>query len=488
MRINWLVLGIVAVYLLGIYALACYSRTKMDGNADFLNEYFIGNRSMGGFVLAMTIVATYTSASSFIGGPGVAYKTGLGWVLLAIIQVPAAWLTLGVLGKKFAIVARRIDAITVNDFLLARYGSKAVAVLSSVSLFAFLASAMTAQFIGGARLFETITGLPYLWSLALFTGTVVLYTTIGGFRAVALTDSLQGIVMVIGTAAMIFGIARASGGMANATAKIMAQNPALLSPFGPDNYVAKPLILSFWVLVCFGTVGLPHTAVRCMGYRDSKSMHSAIVVGTFVLTFIMLGMHLCGALGSAILPDLDVADSIMPRLAVTVLPPVVAGVFLAGPLAGVMSTIDSQLIQISSAIVKDLYINYVNPAAAKDFDKVKKLSLCTTAVLGVIVFVAALRPPRLIVWLNIFAFGGMEAAFLWPFVLGLYWRRANAAGAIASVVCGVGTYFAIGMTIKTFFGWNAIIPSLFAGLAAFAVVSLLTPAPKPEVIETFFDA
>ena len=85
MQINWSVLSLVVIYLLAIYALALYSRTKMDKNSGFLAEYFIGSRSMGGFVLAMTIVATYTSASSFIGGPGVAYKTGLAWVFLAII-------------------------------------------------------------------------------------------------------------------------------------------------------------------------------------------------------------------------------------------------------------------------------------------------------------------------------------------------------------------------------------------------------------------
>lgn len=485
-RINWPVLIPVVLYLIGIYALAWYSCSKREKDENFLREYFIGSRSMGGFVLAMTVVATYTSASSFIGGPGVAYKSGLGWVLLAVIQVPAACLTLGVLGKKFAIIARRIDAITVNDFLRERYRSNCVTIVASLSLFTFLISAITAQFIGGARIFETITGMHYYLSLTLFAGTVVLYTTIGGFRAVALTDSLQGIVMIIGTAAMIYGIARAGGGMSNVMSRIMSENPALLTPFGPNNYVAKPMILSFWILVCFGTIGLPHTAVRCMGYRDSKSMHNAIVIGTFVLTFIMLGMHLCGALGSAILPGLEVADSIMPRLAVTVLPPVLGGLFLAGPLAGVMSTIDSQLIQISSAIVKDIYINYINPNIANNIKSVKRLSISSTAIIGVVVFIAALRPPSLIVWLNIFAFGGMEAAFIWPFVLGLYWKRANAFGAITSMICSVGAYFVLGVTIKTFFGFNVIIPSLVIGLATFIVASLLTRKPDEEVIETFW--
>lgn len=489
MTINWPLLVPVIVYLVCVYFLACYTGIRVSSSRNFLSEYFIGSRSMGGFVLAMTLVATYTSASSFIGGPGVAYKTGLGWVLLAVIQVPTAWLTLGVLGKKFAIVARRINAITINDFLRERYHSRTVVILASVSLLLFFLSAMTAQFIGGARLFEAITGLPYLWGLAVFAGTVILYTTVGGFRAVALTDALQGIVMVLGTVAMIAGIVHAGGSMKAVMDKIAAANPSLLSPFGPDNFVAKPFIMSFWVLVCFGTIGLPHTAVRCMGYRDSRSMHTAIIIGTFVVSFIMLGMHFCGAVGSAVLPGLTVPDTIMPKLAISILPPAAAGIFLAGPLAGVMSTIDSQLIQMSSTLVKDLYINYVNPAAAdteKGNEKIRKMSRWSTAVLGVIVFLAAVRPPSLIVWLNIFAFGGMEAAFLWPLVLGLYWRRANAAGAAASIAAGVGSYFVVGMTIRNFYGMNVIIPSLIIALAAFVIVSLFTAKPSDEVIQTFW--
>jgi len=486
MQLNWALLLPVLAYLAGVYLLAAWCGRKARSGGNFLREYFIGGRSMGGFVLAMTLVATYTSASSFIGGPGVAYKTGLGWVLLAVIQVPTAWLTLGVLGKKFAIVARRIDAITVNDFLRERYRSKFVVIAASVSLLLFFVSAMTAQFIGGARLFETITGLPYFWGLTVFAGTVVLYTTVGGFRAVALTDALQGVVMMLGTAAMIWGVAHAGGGMKNVMETIARTDPALLSPFGPKGFVAKPFILSFWVLVCFGTIGLPHTAVRCMGYRDSRSMHSAIVVGTVVVSFIMLGMHLCGALGSAVLPGLTVADAIMPQMAVKLLPPVVAGVFLAGPLAGVMSTIDSQLIQMSSTIVKDLYINYINPAAAADEGKVRRLSLWCTGILGAVVFLAAVRPPSLIVWLNIFAFGGMEAAFLWPLVLGLYWKRANASGALASAVCGTGAYFALSLTIKNFYGMNVIIPSLLIGLAAFVIAALATRRPDDDVVARFW--
>lgn len=474
----------VACYIGLTYLLALYCNQRLRSSAAFLEEYYVGGRSLGGFVLAMTLVATYTSASSFIGGPGIAYTRGLGWVLLAMIQVPAAWLTLGVLGKKFAIVARRVRAVTVNGFLKARYESQAVATLASFGLLAFFLAAMTAQFVGGARLFQVITGLPYHWGLFIFAGTVVLYTTVGGFRAVALTDAIQGVVMVVGTLVLFCSILQAGDGMTAIMERLRAIDPALLTPFGPGHSISKPFILSFWVLVCFGVIGLPHTAVRCMGYRDSKAMHRAIIIGTFVMTFILLGMHLSGALGRAVLPELDQPDLIMPLLSVAVLPPVVAGLFLAAPLASVMSTIDSQLIQMSATLVEDVWLSLMKRRA--DEKQLRRLGMWSTAILGIIVLLAALRPPSLIVWLNLFAFGGMEATFLWPFVLGLYWRRANAAGALASILCGNICYFWMGTGLKSFLGLNVIVPTLLVSLATFIVVSLVTTRPSRQVEETFW--
>lgn len=153
------ILPLVA-YLFLVFGLSVYAMRKRS-TGTFLNEYFLGSRSMGGVVLAMTLTATYISASSFIGGPGAAYKYGLGWVLLAMIQLPAIWLSLGILGKKFAILARRYNAVTLNDMLFARYQSRLLVWLASLSLLVAFIGAMTVQFIGGARLLETAAGIPY---------------------------------------------------------------------------------------------------------------------------------------------------------------------------------------------------------------------------------------------------------------------------------------------------------------------------------------
>ena len=117
---------------------------KHENASGFLEEYFLGSRSMGGFVLAMTVVASYTSASSFIGGPGMAYTVGLSWVLLAMIQMPTVFLTIGVLGKRFAMEARAMNAVTITDYLRVRYGSDAVAILCSLALLVFFVAAVLA--------------------------------------------------------------------------------------------------------------------------------------------------------------------------------------------------------------------------------------------------------------------------------------------------------------------------------------------------------
>ncbi|WP_127960021.1 sodium/pantothenate symporter [Serratia microhaemolytica] len=458
------------IYLLLVFALSVYAyRRRQQGS--FLNEYFLGNRSLGGFVLAMTLTTTYVSASSFIGGPGAAYKYGLGWVLLAMIQLPAVWLSLSVLGKKFAILARRYNAITLNDMLFARYQSRLLVWLASLSLLIAFLGAMTVQFIGGARLLETAAGIPYDVGLLIFGLSIALYTTLGGFRASVLNDAMQGLMMLLGTLLLLAAVIHAAGGLHGAVDKLQQIDPALITPQGGDQILSLPFMLSFWILVCFGVVGLPHTAVRCIAYRDSKAVHRGIILGTLVLAVLMFGMHLAGALGRAVLPDIKIPDQVIPSLMITVLPPYAAGIFLAAPMAAIMSTINAQLLQSSATIVKDLYLG-VRPQQMQNEKLIKRGSSLTTLILGLLVLLAAWRPPEMIIWLNLLAFGGLEAVFLWPLVLGLYWQRANAQGALSSMIIGALCYTVLASFNWKLVGTHPIVPSLLLSLLAFYLGNL----------------
>ncbi|MFV0421073.1 sodium/pantothenate symporter [Oleidesulfovibrio sp.] len=480
----------VVLYLAFSFAVALWARKKAAAQATsqgVLEDYYIGGRSMGGFVLAMTIIASYTSASSFVGGPGVAYRLGLSWVLLAMIQVPTTFLTLGVLGKRFAIVARKTNSVTLADFLRARYKNDTVVNLCSFALLIFFMAAMLAQFIGGARLFQAVTGYPYMVGLILFGITVVLYTAVGGFRAVVITDAFQGIVMVVAVVVVLLAVINAGGGMEQCITTLKEIDPGLITPTGPKEAVPQPFILSFWVLVGLGVIGLPQTAQRCMGYKDSRAMHNAMVIGTLLIGFMILCAHLAGTLGRAVRPDLPAGDLAMPSLIVDLLPPFWAGVFIAGPLAAIMSTVDSMLLLASAAIVKDLYVHYRYKGDASRLKPMtmKKMSLASTSVIGVLVFLAAIEPPDLLVWINLFAFGGLEAVFLWPIVLGLYWDKANAAGAIASIITGVAVFICLSVAKPAMGGIHAIVPTTLAALSAFVAGAYFGRPPDRATVAVF---
>lgn len=494
---NWAAIIPLFIFLIIIFLVGLYASKFVQSSKSFLDEYFLGDRSLGGFVLAMTMTATYGSASSFIGGPGTAYTQGLGWVLLAMSQVATGYFVLMVLGKKFAIVTRRYKAITMVDFLKERYQSPVVVILSAISIIVFLFSAMAAQWIGGARLIESLTGMSYTTALFIFAASVLVYVTIGGFRAVALTDAIQGSIMFIGTLILLIATIIAGGGISNIIADLHAENPNLISPFGAEGTLTPAYVSSFWILVGVGVVALPQIAVRAMSYKNAKSMHRALIIGTIVVGFIMLNMHLIGVFARPILPGIEIGDKVMPLIALETMPAWLAGIVLAAPMAAIMSTVDSLLILVSSTIIKDVYINYMKPDASHT--TVKRMSIGVTGILGVIIFIMALDPPDLIIWLNLFAFGGLEAAFIWPVILGLYWRNGNKYGAIASIIVGVGLYTLSDLlpkllsidstTMDSFFkpfGMHAVVVPVIASFIAYVLVSLLTRKTIPNELKPTF--
>ena len=494
-----IVLAVLIVYMIVnmVVGLKVSRIEKGQKTGSFLQNYFIGGRSMGGLVLAMTLVATYTSASSFLGGPGLAADWGLTQSWVAAIQIGTAFLTLGVLGKKMAIISRRINAVSITDYFKARYNSPAVVILCGLCLVVFFITQMVAQFIGGATLVETVTGLPYWAGLALFGVIVILYTSIGGFKAVVMTDTLQGIIMTIGTFLLLFFVIKAGGGMGEITAQLNATNPGwnLLGkgPFSEGLSTLSPgYMISFWVLVGVGVLGLPQTAVRGMGFKDTQSMHRAMMYGTVVVGILMIGMHFAGALTLPLLPEEGISstDAVIPYVVMEYMPSVAAGFFLAAPLAAVMSTVSSLLILASATIIKDLYLTYIVKADDNDEKVNKKVpvySTLITIVIGVIVFIFALSPPDIIVWINLFAMGGLEATFFWPLIGGLYWKKGNSTCCIWSIIVGVATFIFFNQVKIAPYHIHEIVFGLIAGGIAYFVAGLVSKKePDKEMIKKCF--
>ena len=149
---------------------------------------------------------------------------------------------------------------------------------------------------------ESLTGMKYTTALFIFAVSVLVYVVIGGFRAVAVTDAVQGGVMVIGTLILLIAVIIAGGGVPNIMQDLLKENPNLVTPYGNDGNLSMAYVSSFWILVGVGVVGLPQMAVRAMSYKNSKSMHRALVIGTIVTGFIMLNMHLIGVFARTIMP------------------------------------------------------------------------------------------------------------------------------------------------------------------------------------------
>ena len=457
---------------------------------DFVSQYFIGRRSLGGFVLAMTTVATYSSVSSFVGGPGMAWQIGFGWIYMAVVQVTAIFLVLGIFGKRVALLARRIDAVTVVDIIRARFQSDGLAALAAFIIVLFFCGTMTAQFVGGAKLFATVTGYSYEMGLLLFGLVVVIYTSVGGFRAVALTDTCCAILMMVGIVLLLYYVLQAGGGYDALMAGLAANHPEMLEPLSAG-HMPVGLYLTQWILVGICTIALPQSVVRGISYKDTPSLHQAMLIGTVVVGFMNIGINFTGIMAHGVLTG-DLAsyggvDYIIPRTIVAVMPPALVGLAIIGPLAASISTISGLLIVASSAVVKDVYLHHQQQRGREVTARhLRILSMAVTAVIGVAVFIIALTPPSLIWIINMFAFGGLETAFFWTLLLGLFWKKANRLGAILSMAGGTVAYCATQALGFKVMGLHQITIGITASLVFFLVGAYIGRPSSERVLALFF--
>lgn len=493
MNSNFLALLPVFIFMISMLAVSFFLRRSnaKSESQGFVKEYFIGSRSLGGFVLAMTTVATYSSVSSFVGGPGQAWSVGFGWIYMSVVQVTALFLVLGVLGKKMAIVARKIDAVTVIDIIRHRYQSDAIAMISAVIIVLFFSATMVAQFVGGAKLFEAVTGYSYLTGLCVFGLVVVIYTTVGGFRGVAITDTICSIVMLVGMFLLLAGVLNQGGGYENIMEQIAANKPEMLEPFSGGN-MPLTLYISQWMLVGIFTIGLPQSVVRNLSYKDTKSLHRAIIIGTIVVGAMNIGMNFIGVLSQGILPEgLDAygnsVDNIIPLAIAKSLPPLLAGITIIGPIAASISTISSLLLSATSSIIKDVYLyEKAKRGAVVPESRAKSFSQLCNLILGLAIFAISINPPDVIWKINMFAFGGLESAFVWVFLLGLFWKKANKTGAVSAMVCGTLVYCVAMLFGFKIAGIHQILIGVTVALIAMVVGSHFGKKTDKETLDIYF--
>lgn len=478
----------VIIFLAALLATGYYFAARARRNPDFAREYFVANRTLGGVVLAMTLVATYGSVSSFISGPGLAWQLGYGWVAFASAQVITGFLLLGAVGKKMALISRKINALTVINVLEARYGSRALSVTLALLMLVFFTTMIVGQFVGGAQIFAAIAGLGYTEGLLLFAVVTVLYTA-GGFRAVVMTDAVCAVLMIVGMCSLFYVIIKEAGGYASLTATINSLDAdgtgrGRLTDVTSHGALPFTLLFSAWVLVGFGTIGLPQSLARSISYRDTRSLHGAMLVATVICGALMIGMTLTGVWARAVITELpeNGTDSVIPTLIATRMHPLLAGITIIGPIAATMSTVSSLLILATSAVARDLHAKFTG---GEQGGRYRMRVRYITYAIGLAGIALAVYPPDIVVWINLFSFGGLECAFLWPVLLGLFWRRMNAAGAALGLVFGMGTYFLLGVFRVCQFGLHPIVIATAMGLA-FSIVGSYLGRGNPEGVDEVF--
>ncbi len=480
----------VLIFLVLLLFIGYRANHQLKLSRDFQSEYFLGSRSLSGVVLAMTLVATYGSVSTYVSGPGLAWGYGLGWVVFAAPQIITGFLILGILGKKMALLSRSTGALTVIDLLYARFMSRSLCVLLSLVLLIFFAATTVGQFVGGAQIFAAITGLNYKAGLLLFAAVTVIYTA-GGFRAVVLTDAVCAILMLAGMLLLGAVILADGGGLSAIMAKLAATSldasgHSTLLTYNAGGALPLSLLFSAWLLVGFCTVGLPQSMVRCMSYRSTEDLHRAMLVATIICGALMIGLTLLGVFARALIDKLPAggSDALIPTLIVNHMHPLLAGITIIGPLAATMSTVSSLLIAACSAVVRDLYLQLQgHPCPDASAKKVSKL---LTLAIGTVCIVLALYPLDIVAWINLFAFGGLESAFLWPMVLGLFWMKMNRRGALLSVILGLGLYTLFAIFKINLWGFHNIVWGCAAGFIGALLGSFTGPADRQEILLRFF--
>jgi sodium/pantothenate symporter len=483
---QWDVIMPLAVYLLLMIAVAYWAFTKRQsaGSGHMSAQYYIGGRSLGWVVLVFTLLASGASAGTFIGAPGLVYDQGYGWVIAIMGQAPVAFLVLGLLGKRFAILARKLGIVTVVDVLRQRYESPVVVGLASIGIVVFLTSYMVAQFTGGARVIQALTGVPYVWVVIISAGVVTIYTALGGFLADAVSDTVQGLIMLVGGVVLWVAILSAVGGMTSVSERVARQDPEMLLLPGAGEFTTS-LLFSYFVVFGLMAVALPHLTVRAMSYRDTASMHKAMFMGPIIMAVFTLGFATMGVVARVTMPNIETGDLAVPELIIEMLPGPLAGALLTAPLAAIMSTVDSMLLIVSATIVRDLYVTYVKPSTPDR--TASTMGSTVSALCGLVVLLLALRPPEYLEYLVIFSIGGLGSMFFVPLLGGLYWRRANTTAAILSMLGGLTTFVVTTQWLpEAALGMDPNVVAVCVSAVLFTLGAFVGPPPSQDVLIKFW--
>lgn len=472
----------IIIYFAAMIAIGLWANLRTKD----LSDYMLGGRGLPPFVAALSAGASDMSGWLMLGLPGALYVTGLADAWIAIGLTVGAWLNWKFVAPRlrtYTEVAQ--NSITIPSFFDNRLKdrSRMLRVVSGLLILTFFTFYVSSGMVSGGVFFENSFGSSYRAGMLIVAGVTVLYTFFGGFLGASYTDMMQGLLMMTALLLVpILGIF-AVGGPAGMVESVTSVNPNALSLIAGTTVVGVVSALG-WGL---GYFGQPHIIVRFMALRSAADATAGRRIGIGWMALSMIGAIFTGLIGLAYFtqhPELTLSDPEAVFLAMTqiLFHPLVAGFVLAAVLAAIMSTVSSQLVVCSSALVEDL----ANMILKRDISPRNQVWLGRLGVLVVALIAGALAWTQndTILALVAFAWAGFGAAFGPAVLLSLFWRRYTAAGALAGMIAGAIVVFTWQYT-----PWSSlyeIIPGFIANLVIGITVSLVTPAP--DVDEEFSQA
>jgi len=414
-----------------------------------LNDFLLGGRNVGPWMSALSYGTAYFSAVIIVGYAGsVGWNVGFSaiWAGIgnALIGSLVGW---GLLAKPTRLMGERLNVATVPSFLEKRYLSKTLKVLSSLIIFVFLLPYSASVYKGLGIMFQKAMGFDYTWCVIGIALLSSIYLFLGGYRATAISDSIQGIVMLVGISAVVFYIVRGAGGVTAGLAALgneaVAGGPgfnSLLPPKGQEIY-----LISNVVLTSLGVLGMPHMIHKFFAIKDASTIKRATIISTVFCLIIAGGAYFAGSFGHVIFNKLGIVptalDQVMPTMLVdqTVvgMPDAFLGLVVVLLLSASISTLTALVLSSSSVLSIDLLGALFPKMEAKRTTLIMRI-LCIVFVIFSLIINFLMQGTPIISLMSL-SWGTIAGSFLAPFLYGLLWKGVTKAGVYAGVVCGALT-------------------------------------------------
>ena len=495
------------IFLIVMIGVGIYTRKQ----ASSVDGFVLGGRSVGPWLTAFAFGTSYFSAVVFVGYAGqFGWKYGLSsaWIGIgnAVIGSLLAWI---LLGRRTKLMTQHIESRTMPDFFGTRFADQGLRVVASVIAFVFLIPYTAGVYKGISTLFEMGFGIPYEYCVVIMAILTAVYVILGGYKATAMNDFIQGVIMLFGIVAVIVAVLNVQGGLFSAVEKLAALpsdadptvNGGFATWFGPDPWG----LLGVVVLTSLGTMGLPQMVGKFYSITDESAIKRGTVISTVFAFIVAGGCYFLGGFGRLfgmppVLPNGKLAfDSIVPSMLVT-LPDVLIALVVLLVLSASMSTLASLVLTSSSTMTLDLIYRdkkslpgEVEDGSIDDIvaEKIERRKVIVMRVL-IMFFIAislliALNPPTFIAQLMGISWGALAGAFLAPFMLGLYWRGVTTASVWACFIWGVG------ITVVNMLIGNPNNPincgaiAMVGGFPVVWIVSLLTKKLPQQTVDSIFD-